>query len=97
MGRTPEAEDLEVMADPAAYYRRSGGEAFLASIDGEVVGAVAVKSLSTSGFEFCKLVVTEAARGHGAERALVDTCLQFAANHGGPALYLQSSTSSTWR
>ena len=66
MGRTPEAEDLEVMADPAAYYRRTGGEAFLASIDGAVVGAVAIKGLGVSGFEFCKLVATEAARGHGA-------------------------------
>ena len=90
MGRTPEAEDLAVMADPAAYYRRSGGEAFLASIDGAVVGAIAVKGLGPSGFEFCKLVVTEAARGHGAGRALVETCVRFAADHGGPALYLQS-------
>lgn len=78
------------MADPAAYYRKSGGEAFLASIDGEVVGAVAVKGLGASGFEFCKLVVKEAARGHGTGRALVETCLQFAAEHCGPALYLQS-------
>ena len=90
MGRTPEAEDLEVMADPGAYYRRSGGEAFLASIDSKVVGGVAVKGLGSAGFEFCKLVVTDAARGHGAGRALVDTCLRFAAGNGGPALYLQS-------
>ncbi len=90
MGRTPEPDDLEVMADPATYYRRGGGEAFLASVDGEVVGAVAVKGLGASGFEFCKLVVTESARGHGAGRALVETCLQFTADHGGPALYLQS-------
>jgi len=90
IGREPEAEDLQVMADPAAYYRKTGGEAFLASLDGKVVGAVAIKGLGASGFEFCKLVVTEAARGHGAGRALVETCLHFAADHGGPALYLQS-------
>ncbi len=90
MGRTPEPEDLEVMADPATYYRRSGGEAFLTSVDGEVVGAVAVKGLGPSGFEFCKLVVSEAARRHGADRALIETCVRCAADHGGPALYLQS-------
>jgi putative acetyltransferase len=90
MGRTPEPEDLEVMADPAAYYRRSGGEAFLASIDGEAVGGVAVKSLGKSGFEFCKLVVTEVARGRGVGRALVARCLTFTAESGGPALYLQT-------
>ncbi len=90
MGRKPEPEDLEVMADPATYYRASGGEAFLARLDGEVVGGVAVKGLGTAGFEFCKLVVTEAARGHGAGRALVEKCLIFATEQGGPALYLQS-------
>lgn len=90
MGRIPEADDMEVMADPAAYYRRTGGEAFLALLDGTVVGAVAVKGLGAAGFEFCKLVVTEGARGHGAGRALVEKCVQFSAASGGPALYLQS-------
>jgi putative acetyltransferase len=90
MGRMPEAEDLEVMADPSTYYRKTGGEAFLAWLDGEVVGGVAVKGLGKSGFEFGKLVVTEAARGHGAGRTLVETCLRFAAERGGPMLYLQS-------
>lgn len=90
IGRTPEAEDMEVMADPAAYYRRSGGEAFLASVNNKIVGAVAVKGLGAAGFEFCKLVVTEDARGHGAGRALVEKCLEFSSDHGGPVLYLQS-------
>ena len=90
MGRAPEAKDMEVMADPATYYRKSGGEAFLAQLDGQVVGGVAVKGLGASGYEFGKLVVTEAARGHGVGRKLVEKCLTFAAEHGGPALYLQS-------
>ena len=90
MKRTPEPEDLAIMADPAAYYRGEGGEAFLAAVDGQVVGAVAVKKLGSAGFEFCKLVVTEAARGHGVGRALVEHCLVFAAQHDGPVLFLQS-------
>ena len=47
-------------------WRATGGEAFLATLDGVTVGAAAVKGLGASGFEFCKLVVTEASRGHGA-------------------------------
>lgn len=90
MGRTPEAEDLAIMADPAAYYRGQGGEAFLAMLGERVVGAVAVKKLGEAGFEFCKLVVSDDARGHGVGRALVERSLAFAAGHGGPALYLQS-------
>ncbi len=90
MGRTAEAEDLAIIADPATYYRGTGGEAFLAHLDGATVGVVAVKGLGLSGFEFCKLVVTDRARGRGAGRALVEQCLDFSAAHGGPALYLQS-------
>jgi GNAT superfamily N-acetyltransferase len=90
MGRTPEPEDLTIMADPATYYRETGGEAFLALLGEQVVGAVAVKKLGDDGFEFCKLVVTEDARGHGVGRALVECCLAFTEAHGGPALYLQT-------
>jgi putative acetyltransferase len=90
MKRTPEPEDLAIMEDPATYYRQHGGEAFLAVLDDQVVGAVAVKKLGAAGFEFCKLVVAEKARGHGAGRALVECCVAFAADRGGPALYLQS-------
>jgi putative acetyltransferase len=80
MKRTPEPGDLAIMADPGGYYRAHGGEAFLALRDGQVAGAVAVK----------KLVVAEKARGHGAGRALVERCIAFAADRGGPSLYLQS-------
>ena len=90
MGRVPEAEDVDIMRDPARYYRATGGEAFLARLGGVTVGAVAVKDLGTSGFEFCKLVVTEDARGRGAGRALVQRCLDLSAAKGGPALYLKS-------
>jgi len=90
MGRQPEPEDLEAVADPAAYYAATGGTALAATLDGALVGVVAVKGLGGDGFEFCKLVVTEDARGHGAGRALVEACLDFAARQGGPALYLQT-------
>jgi putative acetyltransferase len=78
------------MSDPGLYYRQTGGDAFLAALDDKIVGAVAIKGLGSAGFEFCKLVVSEDARGHGVGRALVETCLQYATDHGAPALYLQS-------
>lgn len=90
MGLTPEPEDLRAMADPVAYYGASGGVALAALLDGEVVGVVAVKGLGDAGFEFCKLVVTDAARGHGVGRALVQACLDYCAEQGRPALYLQT-------
>ncbi len=90
IGRAPEPEDLVVMADPLAYYAATGGSAFLATLDGTIVGGVAVKGLGAAGYEFGKLVVTQAARGHGAGRALVEKCIGYAAEKGGPALFLQS-------
>jgi GNAT superfamily N-acetyltransferase len=90
IGRDPEPEDLEVMADPASYYAQTGGTALLAVSGGEVIGAVAVKGLGQSGFEFCKLVVADAARGQGAGRTLVEACVDYARDRGGPDLYLQS-------
>jgi putative acetyltransferase len=89
-GRAPEPEDLAVMDDPATYYRNTGGDACLARVDGPIVGTVALKGLGASGFEFCKLVVTEAARGHGVGRALVNACLDASTAAGGNALWLQS-------
>ncbi|WP_293907131.1 GNAT family N-acetyltransferase [Phenylobacterium sp.] len=89
IGLDPEPEDVLAMADPAAYYGGSGGDALLALLDGEVVGGVALKGLGPAGFEFCKLVVTDAARGHGVGRALVEACLDFCA-HRRATLWLQS-------
>ena len=89
-GAVPEPEDLAAMADPAAFYGATGGLALLAWLDGAVVGGVALKGLGGAGFEFCKLVVTDAARGQGAGRALVQACLDVCAERGAPALWLQS-------
>jgi hypothetical protein len=48
MGRTPEPEDIAIMAEPARYYRDHDGEVFLATLDAKIVGAVAV--LGIEGF-----------------------------------------------
>lgn len=90
MGREPEPEDLAIMADPLEAYAKSGGAVFLAHLDGVCVGAVAVKALDGGNYEFCKLVVTENARGHGLGKTLVQACLDFVHSAGGKALYLQS-------
>jgi putative acetyltransferase len=91
MGRTPEPEDLAGMDDPASYYRQTGGDAYLAALDGKIVGAIGLKGLGVSGYELCKLIVAESARGHGVGQALIDACLDRSAADGGKTLWLQSS------
>lgn len=89
IGIDPEPEDLQAMADPLAYYGTSGGVALLAILDGAPVGTVAIKGLGSAGFEFCKLVVQDQARGQGVGRALVEACLNFCAARSAN-LWLQS-------
>lgn len=90
MGRQPQAEDLDAVDHPQAFYIDGGGAVFFAERDGTPVGVVAVRHLGEGDYEFCKLVVADAARGSGAGRALVERCIAFATLQGGRHLYLQS-------
>jgi len=89
-GKEPEAEDLEAVEDPEAFYVAKGGAVFFALLNGEPAGVVAVKNLTGGVHEFCKLVVAESARGQGVGRALVDACIEFSRSHGAKLLMLQS-------
>lgn len=90
IGAVPQAEDLEAMARPVDYYGQTNGAAFLAYFEDNPVGVVTVKGLEKAGYEFCKLVVDPAARGHGLGQKLIQKCLDFATDQGGPYLWLQS-------
>lgn len=89
-GRSPEPEDLRIMASPLTHYRARDGEVFVARLRDEVVGVVAVKHLGGGNYEFAKLVVHKHARGMGVGRRLVQRCLDFVSERDGTALYLQS-------
>jgi GNAT superfamily N-acetyltransferase len=89
-GKPPEPEDLLAVSDPETFYLRAGGQVFYA-FDGDTpVGVVAVKRLSESCDEFCKLVVLESARGRGVGRRLVQACIDFSRARGAQRLMLQS-------
>ena len=89
-GRDPEPEDLLAVGDPESFYVNGGGTVLFAPQNTQPTGVVAVKNLSGGVFEFCKLVVSEPARGLGVGRALVEACISFARGHGGRLLMLQS-------
>lgn len=92
MGKEPQAEDLEAVDRPEEVYIARGGAVFFAvrAVDDLPVGVVAVKNLGPGDYEFCKLIVSDGARGSGAGRALVEQCIAFTRDRGGRALYLQS-------
>jgi len=89
-GKDPEPEDLLAVENPADFYISKGGAVFFAISEATPIAAVAVKNLGGGAYEFCKLVVLDDARGAGVGRAMVQACIDFARQHGGSVLMLQS-------
>jgi len=90
MGIEPQPSDIDEVRNPFQSYIKNGGMAFYALIDNQCVGVVAVKKLNDRDYEFCKLVVNEAARGIGLGKKLVQKCIDFVSMEKGRYLYLQS-------
>jgi GNAT superfamily N-acetyltransferase len=90
MGIQPQETDIKEVKNPVDNYINKGGMAFYANSDNECIGVVAVKKLNETDYEFCKLVVSEKARGLGLGKQLVQKCIDFVRDVHGRNLYLQS-------
>lgn len=88
-----EAKDREVLDHPRANILDKGGHIFMAEQDGEAIGCVALLPLADGGFEVGKMTVSEAARGTGLGRRLMDACIARARDLGAPRLYLETNSS----
>eukprot|EP00741_Cyanophora_paradoxa_P009256 tig00001490_g8966.t1 len=66
------------MADPVAFYSRPGSNFFVAEVDGEVVGTVALEQKSAQVAELRRMSVARQARGRGVARALWRALVAFA-------------------
>ena len=74
-GAVPEILELR-----ATYARQNA--AFLATLEGEVVGCVAVREIDTETAVMLRLFVNPASRGHGAARLLVNATIEHARSGG---------------
>lgn len=90
MGIQPQQVDIDEVRNPVDNYIKRGGMAFYANQNNECIGVVAVKKLNENDYEFCKLVVSEKARGLGLGKKLVEECIAFVNEQNGQNLYLQS-------
>ncbi|MFD1190915.1 GNAT family N-acetyltransferase [Phenylobacterium conjunctum] len=88
-----EPKDREVLDHPQANILDKGGHIFMAELDGEPVGCVALLPLADGGFEVGKMTVSEAARGTGLGRRLMEACIAKAKALGAPRLYLETNAS----
>lgn len=90
---TIESKDREVLDDPMGKILAKGGHIFMAERNGEVVGCVGMIALAEGGFEVAKMTVTEAARGTGLGRVLMQACIDKGRALEAPRLYLETNSS----
>lgn len=83
------AADQPDLADIPAWYQTGAGQFWLAELDGEVVGAIALKDIGERALALRKMFVKPVARGPvGAAQALLDTALAHAREQGASAVWL---------
>jgi len=89
---TLESKDREVLSDPEGKILAQGGRIFMALADGEAVGCVALMKMPDGGYEVAKMTVSEALRGSGLGRSLMQRCIDAGAEAGATRLYLETNS-----
>lgn len=87
-----EPKDIEVLTNPQSVIIDKGGEVWFGALNGEIVGACALIAEAPGIFEFSKLGVAEAARGHGVARALLRHCRERSMARGAHTLRIYTNS-----
>ena len=82
-----------MLDDPDGKILAKGGRIFMAMQDGEAVGCAALLKMADGGYEVAKMTVSEALRGSGLGRALMQRCIDEGAALGAHRLYLETNSS----
>ncbi|MFN3512765.1 MAG: GNAT family N-acetyltransferase [Phenylobacterium sp.] len=89
---TIEPKDRQVLDDPVGQIVAKGGYIFMGEREGEAIGCVGLIPMTDGGFEVAKMTVSEAARGTGLGKALMQACIDKARELGAPRLYLETNS-----
>ena len=87
-----EPRDLDVLQRPDENVLRGGGRILMATVEGEIAGAVALKYVSPGVFEFTKMAVSEKFRGRRIGETLAHAALTEARQLGAKKIILYSNT-----
>lgn len=89
-----EPHDLEVLNDPDASILSQGGHIFVALVNGEPMGVVALCRMDGTeyDFELAKLAVDPEARGTGLGEKMCRTAPERARQSGAKKIFLESNT-----
>ena len=89
---TMEPADLEIIRDPRKHILEGGGQICMAEAGGEAIGCCALIAMAPGEFELAKMTVSEANRGGGVGRRLLQFAIGVARQMGAHRLYLESNT-----
>jgi ribosomal protein S18 acetylase RimI-like enzyme len=81
-----------VLGDPQGQIVDKGGRIFMAMRDGQAVGCAALLKMDDGGYEVAKMTVSEALRGSGLGRMLMQRCIEAGAEMGATRLYLETNS-----
>src|SRR5687768_5315247 len=87
-----EPPDYEILQNPGEHILKKGGNIFMASYNGSIVGTVALKPVAEQTFELTKMAVNEAFQGKKIGRALAETAIAWAKHSGAKKIVLYSNT-----
>ena len=90
-----EEKDRQTLGNPQKYILGPGGEIFMALVDGDVVGCVALVKMSKTTMELAKMAVDENYRGQGIGRALIAAAIEWARSRRLHRIYLETNHTLT--
>lgn len=86
-----ETHDLEQLDQPEVHVLPSDGQIFLASLNGTIVGCVAMINMGETGFELAKMAVSPTVQGQGIGKKLCLTAINYARQLGVKTIWLESN------
>jgi len=87
-----EQADLDALESPQEYIIDKGGEIYLASYQGEIVGSCALLKMSDDVYELAKMAVSDKAKGKGIGSILGERVIAAAYQLKAKKVYLESNT-----
>ncbi|MFN0083038.1 MAG: GNAT family N-acetyltransferase [Ferruginibacter sp.] len=87
-----EPTDVEQLSDPQFHIVDKGGHIYFAGYNGKIVGTASLIKVNDTIYELAKMAVTEAYRGLGIGKILLEYCLKKAPELGASKLILYSNT-----
>ncbi len=87
-----EPVDHEVLGKPEEYIIHQGGSIFMAQVENEIVGTVALKFVETGVYEFTKMAVDEKYQGLKIGKQLAETAIEIAKQNKANKIILYSNT-----